>query len=199
MIRLIKRNPTDKEFLKNIKIQKVKDKRNSLLTYNAYLNNNYIGGADLDLITNTVKSVYVKPLYRLKGLSTFIYNRIEKDLGFKLKPSNELYPDGKEFWKNRLKNPTDNKLLNQIKIKKSELGDGYIIYEVYLNDSLIGKFELWNDVNYINRAWVKDNFQKRGVASYVYDYIENDLNKKLIPHKSLTTAGKLFWKNRNKN
>lgn len=103
MIRIIKRNPTDKEFLKNIKIQKVKDKRNSLLTYNAYLNNNYIGGADLDLITNTVKYVYVKPLNRLKGLYTFIYNRIEKDLGFKLKPSNELYPDGKEFWKSRLK------------------------------------------------------------------------------------------------
>lgn len=127
MIKVIrKKNPTDKEFLKNIKIQKVKDKRNSLLTYNAYLNNNYIGGADLDLVTNTVKSVYVKPSYRLKGLSTFIYNRIEKDLGFKLKPSNELYPDEKEFWKSRLKNPTDN-------------------------------------------------------------------------HKSSTNAGKLFWKNRNKN
>lgn len=102
----------------------------------------------------------------------------------------------------RRKNPVNKELLKSLIIKKIEFGDGYLTYEVYLKsdkNNLIGKFELWDNVNYLNQAFVKNEFQKQGVATYIYDYIERDLNRKLIPHRSLTLSGKAFWKNRLKN
>lgn len=41
--------------------------------------------------------------YQRKGLGTFIYNYIEKDLKIKLKPSDIQSLEAVAFWKNRLK------------------------------------------------------------------------------------------------
>jgi len=99
--RLKKQNPTDKEFLSKVKIQKVLNKE--YISYEAFYNNKYIAGVDFDPKTKTIWDVWVGPNYRRKGLATFIYNKIEKDQKLKLKPSKTLFPDGQEFWKARLK------------------------------------------------------------------------------------------------
>ena len=94
-------NPTDKDFLSKVKIQKVLNKE--YISYEAFYNNKYIAGVDFDPKTKTIWDVWVGPNYRRKGLATFIYNKIEKDQKIKLKPSDTLFPDGQEFWKNRIK------------------------------------------------------------------------------------------------
>lgn len=101
--RLKKQNPTDKQFLSKVKIQKVPNIDPKIISYGAFLNNKYIAGVDFDTITKTIFDVWVGPNYRRKGLATFIYNKIEKDQKIKLKPSETLFPDGQEFWKARLK------------------------------------------------------------------------------------------------
>ena len=99
--RLKKQNPTDKDFLSKVKIQKVLNKE--YISYEAFYNNKYIAGVDFNPKTKTIWDVWVGPNYRRKGLATFIYNKIEKDQKIKLKPSDTLFPDGQEFWKARLK------------------------------------------------------------------------------------------------
>lgn len=94
-------NPTDKDFLSKVKIQKVLNKE--YISYEAFYNNKYIAGVDFNPKTKTIWDVWVGPNYRRKGLATFIYNKIEKDQKIKLKPSDTLFPDGQEFWKARLK------------------------------------------------------------------------------------------------
>lgn len=95
-------NPTDLTFLSKIKIEKVKIKY--YIRYNALLNNSVIATADFFPQDNSVSSVYVTSAYRRKGLASFMYNHIEKDQKVSLIPSQDLLPDGRRFWENRLKN-----------------------------------------------------------------------------------------------
>jgi hypothetical protein len=44
--------------------------------------------------------------YRRQGVATAIYNYVET-LGYKVKPSHNLEPDGEEFWKNRKLHESD--------------------------------------------------------------------------------------------
>jgi hypothetical protein len=43
---------------------------------------------------------------------------------------------------------------------------------------------------------VNGQFQRRGIASALYKYIENDLGFKLEPNWALTDDGEAFWKSR---
>lgn len=99
--RLKKSNPTDKNFLSKIKIEKVKTKY--YIRYQALLNNATIATADFFPNDNSVSSVYVDSPYRRKGLASFMYNTIEKDQKVSLQPSQDLLSDGRRFWENRLK------------------------------------------------------------------------------------------------
>lgn len=67
--------------------------------YNA--NNRVIGMASIKINTNNAH-IEINKNYQRKGLATFLYNFIEKDLKIKLKPSNTQTKDGKKFWKNRM-------------------------------------------------------------------------------------------------
>ena len=112
MIRKVKRvkrkNPTDLNFLKQIIIDKetfkITDGKDKITSYqyNAYLNGKRIGYAEIVKGQNTVDDIEVLKPYQRKGLTTFLYNHIEKDLKIKLKPSEYLDPDGKKFWESRL-------------------------------------------------------------------------------------------------
>lgn len=47
-------------------------------------------------------------------------------------------------------------------------------------------------------ADVNEEFQRKGLSTLMYDYIEKDLNIILEPDSSQLEPGKLFWKNRRK-
>lgn len=105
MIKVIReKNPTDDEFLKRLKIESFgnNDKFSNVIVYIAIINNkSLVAEAVYDIITGHVELVITKESYRRKGVATYMYNYIEKDLGIKLKPSKLLLEDGKLFWKNR--------------------------------------------------------------------------------------------------
>ena len=49
----------------------------------------------------SVQEIVVHPDYRRKGFATKIYNEIERRFNYKLHPSDDVKPDGQEFWKAR--------------------------------------------------------------------------------------------------
>ncbi len=99
--RLKKSNPIDKTFLSKIKISKTKI--GISIVYKAFLNNHIIATAEYVPNDNSVSSLWVNIPYRRKGLASFMYNTIEKDQKVSLQPSQDLLPDGRRFWENRLK------------------------------------------------------------------------------------------------
>jgi ribosomal protein S18 acetylase RimI-like enzyme len=50
--------------------------------------------------------------------------------------------------------------------------------------------------NYMMHVHVHDEFQGRGIANALYDYIEQQRGKKLEPNWALTQDGEKFWKKR---
>ncbi len=100
MIRIKRKiNPTDHELLKYIKIVKTKGSSvdKDYIFYNVFLNEKDIGGARVHKNTDYVEEVYIDRKYRLKGIGTFLYDYIEKDLRRKLKPSPIQLKDGEKF------------------------------------------------------------------------------------------------------
>ena len=49
----------------------------------------------------SVQEIVVDSAYRRKGIATKIYNEIERRFNYKLHPSDDVKPDGQEFWKAR--------------------------------------------------------------------------------------------------
>lgn len=98
------------------------------------------------------------------------------------------------------KNPTDHEFLKKIEIQKSvnflDNGIWQIDYNVYLNNKIIGFATILSNRNFIREMQIEKQFQRKGVMSYLYDYIEKDRNIKLIPSENLLKDGRLFWKNR---
>lgn len=104
MIRIIKKkNPTDKNFLNQIEIKKdeiwmpVTD--NILIKYHIYYKNKLVGYFKLTKGYNYIDNMHVIEKYKRRGLATFMHKYIEKDLGIKIVPSEDLTDDGEEFYK----------------------------------------------------------------------------------------------------
>ena len=96
----------------------------------------------------------------------------------------------------KLKNPTDKDFLRQIRIEKFDNGV-FIRYEVIYNGEEIAVFIIYHGNNYISDAEVLDDtYKRRGLATYVYSYIEKDLKIKLQPSKEQSWYGKKFWQHR---
>ncbi len=96
----------------------------------------------------------------------------------------------------KLKNPTDKDFLRQIRIEKFDNGV-FIRYEVYLKDKWIAVFVLSSGQNYIVDSEVfRDEHKHKGLATFMYNYIEKDLKILLKPSKDQTKDGKLFWQHR---
>lgn len=92
-------------------------------------------------------------------------------------------------------NPTNHEFLKQIKISKDN-GEKFIMYYIEYDGKNIGmacynKVTEW--VGYID---IDEKYQKMGLATYLYDYIESEYNITLRPSRILLGAGEAFWKNR---
>lgn len=198
-------NPTDKELLRKLKIKKEYFPETNEIFYIVLLNNNEIGSAVYRTNKNVVDSTGIDKEYRRKGINTWLYDYIEKDQNVKLIPSKTLMREGELFWRNRLKrsNPINNYLLSDLEIRKSIsyeiMNDPHILYSIYYRydnkNNLIGKVYVKLGSNSAHVEIHKD-FRRQGIASYVYDYVERDLNIKLKPNSNQLDDGKEFWKNR---
>lgn len=100
------------------------------------------------------------------------------------------------------RNPTDYDLLDNIFIKKSIIDAGpfsFVKYQVYLKTKppiRIGYAEVSNNDNYITNVEIEEPYRKRGVNTFLYDYIERDLDIVLKPSDWLLEDGKKFWNKR---
>lgn len=93
-------------------------------------------------------------------------------------------------------NPRDEELLKKIKIKK-HIKENLIVYSIYVNNTYVGHADIipkTDNIYYIEIY--EDEYRRKGIATYVYDYIEQDLNIKIKPSKKQLSLGKLFWKSR---
>ncbi len=206
-MKIKKKNPTDKELLKKIKIKKII--RQHYCYYYIFLNNQKIGEASVPIKYeySYINIIEIDEKFRRKGLAIFLYNYIEKDLQVKLKPSEDLELNGAKFWENRLKkkNPTDLEFLKKVKIEKEVFNIENkkdkiisILYTVFYENKKIGCAELVKGQNYVDDVFISENFRRKGVTTFLYNYIEKDLKIKLKSSKLLQKDGLKFWDNRNK-
>lgn len=197
-------NPTDYKLLSELTIQKAITGFGVI--YEVFLNKKLIGHAEIDKGDKNITVVDINNNFQRKGVATYLYDYIEKDLGRKLKPSNTLLPDGEAFWKarNKRSNPRDEELLKTIKIQKKKFYDDSCdehgtLYKIYSNDEYIGRAEILDDSDNVYYAWIyKSENRNKGVMSFVYNYIENDLKIKLKPSDNRLEGGKAFWETRSK-
>lgn len=215
--KLTKQNPTNKELLKEIKIEKFIITEDEYWTWGNIgqilyrirnkSNNKLLGQARYDPKLKVVNDIVIYSLKR-QGLATYLYDYIESDQKIKLKPSDDLLDDGKAFWKNRLKrNPTDIEFLKKIKIIKRKLKVSNEIkseynnltrYDIYFNneEDRIGYVLIRRDDGHVRDVEIDEEYRRKGLASFVYDYIEKDLKIKLRPSNNQLEDGFQFWKSR---
>lgn len=98
------------------------------------------------------------------------------------------------------KNPKDEELLNKLRIEKETgytygYNESWIHYKVFLNNKMIGDAQYLVGKDYISTVYVDREYRRKGVASFLYDYIEKDQNVKLKSDAS-TREGKAFWSSR---
>lgn len=209
MIR-IKRNPRSEKIIDGLIIKKRRIRSeppvfHELFSYDIYYQNEKIGYVWVNKTNNWVNKVeIIYPEYRRQGINSYVYDYIEKDLSIKLKPSGNLSSDGAAFWKNRLKkpNPTDYSFLRLLKIEKRKLefsNDNIMFkYLVKLRGKTIAYAEIFENANYIEDVQIYDEkYRRKGLATYLYDYIEADLHRKLKPSPIQLEDGARFWENRN--
>lgn len=102
--------------------------------------------------------------------------------------------------KKRKRNPRDENIIKQLQIGKNYHGSDNIVYTAFIEDELIcivNYDKLTKTIEWVNIE--KPEYKRKGIVSYIYDYIEKDLRIKLKPSKSLTPDGEAFWKNRLKS
>lgn len=197
-IKSIKRkNPTDEEFLKRIRIEKTIDPKWNVIDYKVFLNNVQIAWMQFDPVDNTVFDSKVNSEFRRKGIATHVYDFIEKDLGIKVKPNKTQLDDGIAFWQNRLKkpNPTDKNFLSKIKIEKVKINH-YIRYKALLNNIVIATADFFPIDNSVSSVYVDSLYRRKGLASFMYNTIEKDQKVSLRPSQDLLPDGRRFWENR---
>lgn len=197
--RKTKLNPTDHDLISKLEVKKAFPPYG--VKYEVYLGKRRIAFADIDHGSTEISFVQVNEGYKLRGVATFLYDYIEKDLGRKLKPSEALIEDGEAFWKarNKRSNPRDDELLKHTYITKSEFDPKKIVYSIrlYNYDYSLGfatydvTKKIISDVRILDRK-----FRNKGLATYLYNYIENDQNIILKPSNTLSEDGKAFWQNR---
>lgn len=213
MIRVIKnsssklKNPTDKDFLRQIRIEKFDN--SVFIRYEVIYNGEEIAIFILHKGKNYIEdSEIFSDEFKRRGLATYIYDYIEKDLKIRLKPSKAQTLDGKLFWQHRASkkfnprnNPTDYSFLRLLKIEKRKLefsSDNIMfVYVVFFRGKKIAYAEIFENANYIEDVQIYDEkYRRKGLTTYLYDYIERDLRRKLKPSPFLLKDGEKFWENR---
>lgn len=191
-----KLNPTDHKLISKLIVKKSFPDYGTM--YGVYLGKRRIGFADIDRGKSEISFVNINEEYRRKGVSSFLYDYIEKDLGHKLKPSADLLDDGEAFWKarNRRNNPDDLSLLKSIKITKEidyDYDTDLIVYTIWFRNKEIGYAYIFVGADSILKIDINYDFKRKGLATYLYNYIEKDLNLKLKPSVRQSFEGKQLW------
>lgn len=209
MIRIKRKNPTNYELLKNIRIVKEKLEGHPIsefARFRFYLGKEEIARADVEIDNRIISDILMDPKFQRKGLGTFIYDYVESKLNIKLKPSDYLSSKGEAFWKNRSRkqllnvlktrtNPTDKEFLSKVKIKKV-LNKEYISYEAFYNNKYIAGVDFDPKTKTVWDVWVGPNYRRKGLATFIYNKIEKDQKIKLKPSETLFPDGQEFWKAR---
>lgn len=207
MIRIIKKkNPTDQKIINKLKISKEKDNETGEIFYQATIDNEFVADVIINEKVDYIVDIYIDKKYHRKGIGTFLYDYVEKDLNIKLQPSGgpELKGHsnlGKAFWQNRLKtraNPIDKLFLSQIKIQKEKI-KYYIRYKAYLDNNVVATADFFPEDNSVSSVYVNSPYRRKGLASFMYDTIEKDQKVSLIPSQDLLPDGRRFWENRIKD
>lgn len=93
------------------------------------------------------------------------------------------------------KNPTDYEFLKHIKIDKNDDGK-FIIYYIIYNGLPIGD-ACYNKINgWVGNINIDKEHQRKGLATYLYNYIEKEHGVILRPSRTQLGDGDAFWKNR---
>lgn len=202
----MKKNPKDEFLLKRLIIIKEPLKTNpNYVYYTAYLGvpieSLIVAEMEYSISSKKVNDSWVKEEYRRKGVASFIYDYIEKDQNIEL-TEGATTTKGHAFWMNRCqrKNPRDEKLLKEIYIKTEPyIEDGYIRYKVIYNNKIIGFADFNIYFKWVDLVSVNEPFKRKGIATYLYDYIEKVQKVKLKPSYDILPEGKKFWKKRLQN
>lgn len=98
------------------------------------------------------------------------------------------------------RNPKNEKLLKQLIIKKEKLGDHplneNIVYKIKHGGKFIAEVHVNLKHNFIDDIFMDPVYQRQGLGTFIYDYIEKDQNIKLKPSEYLSSKGEAFWKTR---
>jgi hypothetical protein len=96
------------------------------------------------------------------------------------------------------KNPKDEEFLELIKVIRKNQPLFYH-YEIYFRNELIGFFDISKNDNYIQLMNIFDyKYKRRGLATFMHDYIEEDLGIKIRTSDFLSKQGKKFYEAREK-
>jgi GNAT superfamily N-acetyltransferase len=88
---------------------------------------------------------------------------------------------------------------DKYKIEKSFGVNDEPIYKVMDGDKAIAEARLSHTGEYVVDLGVKKDYRRQGIATDLYNHIENDLGRKLKPSPvHQTEEGKAFWASRNK-
>lgn len=163
---LKRKNPKDEEFLELIKVKRTLT--NNLYCYYIYYRNEQIGLFIIEKGSNYIHEMEIfEDKYKRRGLATFMHDYIENDLRIKLITSNALSKAGERFYQAREK------------LKKKNPTDVYR-----------------TNTNVVDSTGIDKEYRRKGINTWLYDYIEKDQKIKLIPSNTLMREGMLFWRNR---
>lgn len=86
-----------------------------------------------------------------------------------------------------------------IHIRHHQDEDGRHVYTAHHQGNKIASAKLSGQDHYVSDVMVLPEFRRKGLATKMYDFIENHTGKKLRPSPMYQTGdGLALWKNRNK-
>lgn len=94
-----------------------------------------------------------------------------------------------------IRNPTDFKIIKKLKIKEVP-SIRKIKYFLTIDGEYIGDARYNRKCKCIEFIFILPEFQRKGIATHLYNHIEKKLKIKLTPHQILLPKGKKFWKAR---
>ena len=97
------------------------------------------------------------------------------------------------------RNPTDQTTIDKLSISKEKNESGDIEYLAYIGNKIIGGLGFNIYKGYVTWVQIDTKYRRKGIASFLYKYVENDLKIKIDqPSPYLLHDGDKFWKNRSK-
>lgn len=96
-------------------------------------------------------------------------------------------------------NPRNQKLIDQLVIEKEfEPLTNEIFYRATIDGKFVADVIITKGKDYISDIYIDEKYRKNGIGTFLYDYVEKDLNIVLEPSggrelKGHSFDGKRFW------